>query len=348
MENRSTALSEDLAAPSLQPFAQAAPLYAAMGLTPIPVDGDKKPLVCNWEKFWPGTHSQMVERFADANVACLSGRTPFPLTVVDIDDPTDADWCEETFGDTSVRVRTPKGGQHWYFRGNGETRSIRFAEGREVDLLGKGGYQVMPPSRTELGDYTFIEDDFGSLSDLPTICGEVRRNVGSMVEGDGRNKELFQQLLRAAPNAETFEELVFIGEAYNEQFREPLPAREVRWAAKNPWRYKVEGRLMLPGSEAKVQLSSRELDAFWNNGRGDKGALWLYVALRRSKWSYGTRPFVLPTEYGRKVAGFGCKRTYRRARDFLFRSGLLIQVQAGSSGSRQATIVRFAYGGGSI
>ena len=76
------------------------------------------------------------------------------LFVVDVDpgaDPAIHAQFPETY-----RVRTPRGGWHFYFEGSGKTTSNKLAE--HIDTRGVGGYVLVPPSVTKNGAYTLDTD----------------------------------------------------------------------------------------------------------------------------------------------------------------------------------------------
>jgi hypothetical protein len=95
------------------------------------------------------------------------------LFVIDVD-PNGMEWwlrqlnsnealraaCAET-----LQVRTPRGGLHVYFRGEGPSTASRIAPG--IDTRGglmrdgqmvSGGYVILPGSRTEAGPYAILQD----------------------------------------------------------------------------------------------------------------------------------------------------------------------------------------------
>lgn len=314
-----------------RPFADAAPLYGELGLIPVPLRTDKRPAVRNWQKFRPDTWESLVEKFPDHNIGAINGRAPLPLTVIDIDDPADRDWCRERFGDTPVKVRTPSGGEHWYFRGNGEGRRTRF-EGRKVDVLGHGGYGVLPPSRTPNGRYEFLTGDAWAFADLPSLHG-LEQSVAAK-EKDGRNNWLFDRLRQLAVAIESYEVLLQQGLLHNELFDTPLDEQEVVWIVKSVWKYKLAGRLMVAGCEAHIINTASTLDAC----EGNTDALFLLSRLKQYHGSKHGEPFVLANATARSL-GWAAKR-FRKARDHLIAVGELELVQKGERGRKHATVVR--------
>lgn len=108
----------------------------------------------------------------DYNWAVATGKSG--LLVYDVD-PAGLDWWNDLVRtDAEVRqaventlvVRTPRGGLHVYFSGEGATTASRIAEG--VDTRGgfkladgsiqSGGYVLLPGSRTSAGTYEVLQD----------------------------------------------------------------------------------------------------------------------------------------------------------------------------------------------
>ena len=99
-------------------FQTYAPEYAAAGLTVLPTgkkDG-KVPLVPHWPRFGPRSHVRFLDKFANANIAIVDGKE---VTRVDIDDPDLIDSAIKRFGETPIKVSTPSGGLHLWYRANG-------------------------------------------------------------------------------------------------------------------------------------------------------------------------------------------------------------------------------------
>lgn len=117
--------------------------------------------------------------FPGCNWAVACG--PSDLFVFDIDPNGIAAWKAIVAADPDIQkaigeaftVRTPRGGFHYYFRGNGPSTASRIAEG--IDTRGgirgedgriySGGYVLLPGSHTENGGYE--EVGAGKLLALP-------------------------------------------------------------------------------------------------------------------------------------------------------------------------------------
>lgn len=142
-------------------FSENQPLYAECGIATFPIDG-KKPAVRGYQKISLSGSSRIVSAFGDVDAMGFNAGIGSKITVIDIDSPDEQLWLTviNRFGNTSVKVRTPAGGLHLWYRHNGERRKIRFEQGLPVDILG-AGVVVAPPSLVSKGQYQFLE---GSLS----------------------------------------------------------------------------------------------------------------------------------------------------------------------------------------
>ena len=136
------------------------------------------------------------------------------MEVVSIDPAHTAD-AIRTFGETPLKVATPSGGLHLYYRYAGEQRSIRpFGKTFPLDVLGNG-LAVVPPScrpatdKKAPGDYRVLEGDLESAGPpsrnqarryapaAQTECcggaGRTKVDLSTLREGDGRDVSLFDR-----------------------------------------------------------------------------------------------------------------------------------------------------------
>jgi hypothetical protein len=155
------------------PFARCAESLRALGLAIIPCDAaSKRPLVGGFTKWRASpaavTVANWARKFPAANlgIACgLSG-----VVVVDIDDVTMIDAAILHFGPTPLRVRTPSGGAHLYYRNatGQRSRNLRSSHGAAIDLKAVGGFVFVPPSVGADGvRYEFESGDFTLLDSVP-------------------------------------------------------------------------------------------------------------------------------------------------------------------------------------
>lgn len=120
----------------------------------------------------------------DFNWAVACG--PSGLFVFDID-PNGLDWWAKLLErdpaikaavDKAFQVRTPRGGLHIYFRGEGPSTASRIAEGidtrggimRDGEII-SGGYVVLPGSRTGAGSYEALPG--GVVAPLPSFVAAI-------------------------------------------------------------------------------------------------------------------------------------------------------------------------------
>lgn len=108
------------------------------------------------------------------------------LFVIDVD-PNGLDWWAKLLErSTAIReaverayqVRTPRGGLHVYFKGEGPSTASRIAEGIDtrggIQREGKivsGGYVLLPGSKTEAGSYNALPG--GVILPLPSIISAI-------------------------------------------------------------------------------------------------------------------------------------------------------------------------------
>ena len=142
---------------------EAALKYLKGGFNVIPVGKDKKPLI-SWEPYetrhateaearrWWG------EQFPEANIGIVTGQTS-GIDVVDCDTPeAEAEFIRLIGGADGIpRVRTPRGGAHFYFRHEPGMRN-RTCFLPETDLRAQGGQVVAPPSFVDC-----IKDNYGPV-----------------------------------------------------------------------------------------------------------------------------------------------------------------------------------------
>jgi hypothetical protein len=120
----------------------------------------------------------------DFNWAVATG--PSGLFVIDVD-PNGLDWWGKLLErdvvirgavERAFQVRTPRGGLHVYFKGEGPSTASRIAEG--IDTRGgihrdgkivSGGYVLLPGSKTDAGQYSALPG--GGLFELPPAIAAI-------------------------------------------------------------------------------------------------------------------------------------------------------------------------------
>jgi len=315
-------------------FAEFAPQYAELGFVSIPVNRKKRAQVKGWKKFNVHSYRKFLSSHADANIALLDG-TDGGLVRIDIDDSKLFDECLERFGQTPVIAATPSGGFHLFYRANGERRMLHI-EGKKIDILGDGGYGLVPGSRTDAGTYRFIEgslNDLGGhlpyMKDVPKFLPQA---PGQMRTGDGRNKFLFNALRHEAQQYKDEVELIALANTLNNNFAEPLPSNEVHRVAGSVWRYLQEGRLWLRGCEASTLINKPMYDLL------NEKELRLFIGLKLAHGAKRGDPFVLAQK---AAETFGISiHSLRLAQAGLEAKGFIEVVQRGKLGEWKPTRVR--------
>jgi hypothetical protein len=129
--------------------------------------------IAEWQKINP-----------DFNWAVATG--PSGLFVIDVD-PNGLDWWGKLLErdpvirgavEQAYQVRTPRGGLHVYFRGEGPSTASRIAEGidtrggiRRDGKIVSGGYVLLPGSKTSAGTYAALPG--GSINPLPAAISAI-------------------------------------------------------------------------------------------------------------------------------------------------------------------------------
>lgn len=141
------------------PFLDAALSYESMGFSVIPIrPGQKKPII-QWadyqnKKATPEEINEWWEKYPKANVGIVTGEIS-DLFVVDIDTEEGQQNLMQYGFETihAPTVKTPRGGQHLYFRYPKES-NITIGAGviPGTDYRGNGGFVVAPPSKNGTGN----------------------------------------------------------------------------------------------------------------------------------------------------------------------------------------------------
>lgn len=334
IQDSTTTYCESVETSPISPFAVAAPNLVRHGLAVLPctMDGTKKPLVSGWtEWFRPpsrATVQQFIQKFPSANIGIrcdLSG-----VTVVDVDGGEDVvKKAIEIFGDTPMKVRTPRGGTHLWYRHNGERNRVRCIDNLPIDIRGKGGYVIVPPSiRVGGGAYNFVAGDWNMLRELPGLGKKIQPTRSKMIGEGRRNNTLFRELLRQSLACDNFEAIVDVARNFNDSCVPPLPDIEVIKTAKSAWLYEVGDRNW-NGGTSQIVITGDQRALF--GGEGDAFLLFAYL---RQLHGGTTRPFAVSTKAMAAhdvIAGWSGYR-YRKALQILLKCGPLLRVHRGGSG----------------
>uniref|UniRef100_A0A2A4YVH0 DNA primase/polymerase bifunctional N-terminal domain-containing protein n=1 Tax=OCS116 cluster bacterium TaxID=2030921 RepID=A0A2A4YVH0_9PROT len=312
-------------------FATHAVDYADQGLYVFPVGGEdgKRPLVKNWRKFGPDTWKNVSERFASDNIGFLNGVGRNPVTIVDIDDPLLIDSAMQIFGETPIHVQTPSKGAHLWYRSNGERRTIGY-NGLKIDILGKGGLAVAPPSyRPQKGSYCFVRGSVVDIAMLPKMrqCLEAEQAISKDSDIGTRNDALFKYCLSIARNCQVENELSEAAIEKNKGFSPPLLLIEVQRVVSSVWGYKINGTLTVKGDN-KMLI---DVEILTLSNKPD--ALTLLVCLLRYHAMRKT-PFAIDQEKMKVILGWGDRRRVSNAIGVLISASRLENLGKGGNTKR--------------
>ncbi len=149
--------------PGTQPVRKSAEEYVQSGLSVIPIraDGSKSPLPIAWKKFQerrPSPYDVHQLFRGEVGIAILGGKVSGNLEIIDFDRPELIDpWLElvrEALPGTEARlsrIKTPKGGAHFYYRAPEIEGNQKLAMEPGVDETGKPANRVLIETRGEGG-----------------------------------------------------------------------------------------------------------------------------------------------------------------------------------------------------
>jgi len=332
-----------------------------LGLAVMPCGGplNKKPLL-RWRDgklpSWNSIKTILCNpENADAGIGMLTGVGDFPITVVDIDNPTIVQAVMEAMGHTPIVVRTPSGGVHLWFRFDNERMKHLQGRGLPVDVLSKGGFVVTPPTARgaatgkQAGAYVFERGSLADLEQLSILPQDWETRLlalapGEVLEGEAksaraksasgpiasrfregeRNTGLFRAALRMAPNCDSAADLARCLLDVNRLCAPSLPTAEVTKIAKSAWSLENRGENWARGAGV-TQISTRETERL-----GSAYPCWLLLHLRQA---HGSReePFAVVARAMAScgvVPGMG-EYQIKKALKHLLAVGLVKQVSKG-------------------
>lgn len=135
---------------------------AKRGWYVFPVNGGGKfpPLIKDWENAASNDENQIrawAKKFSGCNWGLAAGRSDLCIIDVDVRDlkvgMTSLKILEEACGKIrgTLTARTPSGGWHFYFKGAVQSCTNRL--GQDIDVKSRGGYVLLPGSKTTEGEY---------------------------------------------------------------------------------------------------------------------------------------------------------------------------------------------------
>ncbi len=158
-----------------------------MGYTPVPIVERTKVPAVKWKEWQDKLPPEELVRewfSVRRNLAIVTTG----MVVFDCDDAELSALVLKHCGDTTHKVRTPRGGMHLGFRRRsgvvlGNQVKIK---GLDLDIRTFGGIELIPSSETEHGRYEWLSSGLRPLSELP--CGNIgwtreraKRRVQSVV-----------------------------------------------------------------------------------------------------------------------------------------------------------------------
>lgn len=334
------------------PFFDGAKVLWDAGLCPVPCLGDdgKTPNAYAWGKWTmrPGADflATMIQKHSTANVGILTGPLS-GVTIVDIDDPELVPAMQERFGDTPIITRTPSGGVHLWYRWNGEgcPTHLRRIEGLKVDIKGKGGFSVEPPSfRPSDGtQYYFDRGNLADLPNLPTIKDDSLNTPTRRTETPtatrpatayedpeiGTRDEIlfaYARLITLGYFPHDRDGLIAAVAAKNAGFNSPLPERQAIQKAEQAWKYAEQGTLMAPGCEPAIIIPRSLIDEYAD----DPQAFWFRCYLNSRHGAEPGKTFAItPKAIAGTLPRNWSHPTVQKTRDRLIERGALEQVRKG-------------------
>ena len=228
-------------------FSDWQPRYAAHNVATFPVE-DKRPCVSHWQKLGLKGSSELAKKFvaADAFGFQCGARNRITLIDIDSDDENVVAEAIKLFGESPILWRTGGGNYAMPFRHNGEARRIRPMPGLPIDLLGSG-YAVAPPSMGSKRRYEFLRGNLADFDQLPAIRlkGNFEQRAVTKpvaVEGE-RNDKLFRHCLEQAQYCDTFDDLLDVARAFNDDCLPPDSDMTVVKTAASAWKRTLGGKV---------------------------------------------------------------------------------------------------------
>lgn len=326
-------------------FAENQPLYASHDIPTFPVlvtAERKKPAAQKYDRIGIPGSAQLALKFPEVDALAFMAGKRTKITVLDIDSP-DEDLLRDMMkrhGQTPIIVRSGSGNFHAWYRFNGEDRKVRPDVSIPVDLLG-GGVVVAPPSKGGTGAYEFIRGDLADLHRLrpaaniidfpkPKLVPKTSQQAGLITEG--RNKALFNHLMRLARHCDDLEALLdeaftFAGGFIDRTAHHAFTDAEIRSTAKSVWDYTARGDNRFGGPAHSILLNTAR-DQLHELG---PDVLFLHSVLQ--KWAGDTQQFPIANGMADHMpGGKWARKRFAAARSALVEAGAVISTRPASSG----------------
>ena len=319
-------------------------IYAEHRIPTFPVRVNKVPAIKGYNKVGLCGSEQLALKFTDADGFGFMCGPNSMVSVGDVDSIKDrflADFLA-IHGRTPIIIRTASKKFHAWYKFNGERRRVRPWPDLPIDVLGRGGFVVAPPSKTERGQYQFIEGSLDDLDDLPVMQNleadlyarpsrKIRQDASEKLaspmrglrEGDGRNKRLFQTIGPIAREvyAEhgTQDALFNVAMSHNHDSAQPMDIGEIRKIVGQVWKMTTENRNWIGQAHARNAARLHEIISF--SGNVDAFGLLEYLRVTEGASS----SFWIANGLAKKF-GWGVER-FANARQYLIDLGYLKQIK---------------------
>lgn len=161
--------------------------YLNLGWNIFPIKpNQKEPPLIKWRIESSNDPSQIKRWWAkwpDANIGLDCGKSG--IVVIDVDKRNSglSNWqaiCEEHDIDTNtLQTITPSGGLHIFYKAPEGVKITNYSPWKDlgIDIRADGGYVLLPPSKTNYGDYKFhleeINEPIPRAAPLPDILAEL-------------------------------------------------------------------------------------------------------------------------------------------------------------------------------
>jgi hypothetical protein len=251
-------------------FATAQALYAAHRIATFPLREDKRPAIRGYDRVGLRGSWELARKFPDATALGFLTNRKSGITGLDVDTTDERVFADALarHGDTPIKVRTAGAKYHAWYGHNGERRRIRPFDGLPIDLLGRGGMIVAPPSWGPKGSYTFIEGGLDDLDRMPIMLGlsadmyepvattadvavpedflaamalGYDPDVGPIPRGR-RNDTLWRFCMRTARTCASVDDLIAVARVRNAECSPPQSDMEVLKIAASAWGYEQRGQ----------------------------------------------------------------------------------------------------------
>jgi len=314
-----------------------------LSIFPCGKENGKKPIIRSWAPFQEECvdhhlYDIWIKKFPNANIGLVTGFLN-QLTVVDCDDPKRSlEDLEKEYGETTIIVKTPRGGHHLYYKFNGERSENKFDQ--NIDIKAQGGYVIAPYSKNPISGkkYEFLK---GTLQDIhslrksahpltkekqinSTLLSEKSTfgKAGQILKGN-RNDHLFKKTKDFAINANSKAEISNFAKEYNQKnLSPPLNNLEENQVVNSVWKYKTTDRLWAKG-EQQISIPKNKYFMLCKNPT----SLSLYLLLVSHHKNQRNNFRIIQDSVGKIL---GCdRRTVARAIDCLITLNIIRKTYSG-------------------